>query len=247
MKNTIKDELTKREREVGWLVHKGFQNPEIAERLGITNNTVKDHNKNIFKKLDVSTRAELAGLSMWDDSIENILDSPMQSPSSAIFTLDGMWLSKFKFDMHRRGKIISEEQIDLELIEPQSKKSTYIGKNIRCTSSAKTEYLHRLQCEVFENHVLGKWFNKCTKYCGCYQLYIHNNGNMMFGMYLGNASNNQIVSGEWIWIRIGTQDDDSKLEQFLKGKDLRTFKELKEIFDSFIDEGRAIDLNDLIE
>ena len=247
MKGEIKTDLTKRELEVGWLVHKGFTNREIAEQLGITENTIKDHNRNIFNKLGVSTRAELAGLSMWDDGIDNTADSPMQIPSSTIFALDGMWLSKFKFDMHRRGKIIYGEHINLELIEPQSIKNTYIGKNLRCASSAKIEYFHRLQCEVFENHVLGKWFNKYTKYCGCYQLYIHNNGNMMFGMYLGNASNNQIVSGEWIWIRIRTQDDDSKIEQFLKGKELRTFKELKGIFDSFIDEGRAIDLNDLIE
>jgi len=224
------------------LIHKGFTNSEIAATLRISTNTVKDHVKNIFKKLNIGNRTELAGLSIWDDSIENIVDPLMPTTSFTIYDMSGAWLSKFKFDMHRPGKIISGSQFNLELIEPQFK-NNYIGRNLQCRSSTKTEYFHRLQFEIFGNNVLGKWFNLNTYNYGCYQLYIHTNGNMMFGRHLGNASNNQIMSGEWVWIRVENKNDDSNIEELLKGKQLCSFKKLEELFENFIDEGLAIDLS----
>lgn len=50
--------ITDREREVLTLLVKGFQNEEIGRRLGISFDTVKQHVKHIFEKLDVSTRVE---------------------------------------------------------------------------------------------------------------------------------------------------------------------------------------------
>lgn len=52
--------ITDREREVLTLLVKGFQNEEIGRRLGISLDTVKQHVKHIFEKLDVSTRVEAA-------------------------------------------------------------------------------------------------------------------------------------------------------------------------------------------
>gem|GEM_PF-3765004 len=54
--------LTVREREVLELCYEGMTNPEIAEALYISMNTVKRHLHNIFEKLDVSTRIELIHL-----------------------------------------------------------------------------------------------------------------------------------------------------------------------------------------
>lgn len=54
--------LTEREREVMILAYGGMTNPEIAEELFISRNTVKRHMHNIFEKLDVSTRVELIHL-----------------------------------------------------------------------------------------------------------------------------------------------------------------------------------------
>jgi DNA-binding NarL/FixJ family response regulator len=51
------DQLTQREREVFDLLAKGMTNKEIADKLVITNNTVKRHLKAVFEKLDVHTRA----------------------------------------------------------------------------------------------------------------------------------------------------------------------------------------------
>jgi len=55
-------ELTDREREVLVYAYKGMTNPEIADMLFISRNTVKKHMHNIFEKIDVSTRTELVYL-----------------------------------------------------------------------------------------------------------------------------------------------------------------------------------------
>jgi len=52
--------LSDREREIVQLVAQGFRNREIGEKLFISEQTVKNHLHNIFDKLGVSDRLELA-------------------------------------------------------------------------------------------------------------------------------------------------------------------------------------------
>jgi DNA-binding NarL/FixJ family response regulator len=52
--------LSHREREIVALVAQGFKNKEMAEKLFISEQTVKNHLHNIFDKLGVSDRLELA-------------------------------------------------------------------------------------------------------------------------------------------------------------------------------------------
>jgi DNA-binding NarL/FixJ family response regulator len=52
--------LSNREREVSGLVLQGLLNKEIAAKLFISEQTVKNHLHNIFEKLGVSNRLELA-------------------------------------------------------------------------------------------------------------------------------------------------------------------------------------------
>ena len=52
--------LSDREKEVVQLVSQGFRNREIGEKLFISEQTVKNHLHNIFDKLGVSDRLELA-------------------------------------------------------------------------------------------------------------------------------------------------------------------------------------------
>jgi len=52
--------LSGREKEVVQLVGQGFRNKEIGEKLFISEQTVKNHMHNIFDKLGVSDRLELA-------------------------------------------------------------------------------------------------------------------------------------------------------------------------------------------
>ena len=60
VREPIKTVLSTREREVVALVCQGFRNKEIAEKMFISEQTVKNHLHNIFDKLGVSDRLELA-------------------------------------------------------------------------------------------------------------------------------------------------------------------------------------------
>lgn len=52
--------LSAREREIVMLVAQGYKNKEMAEKMFISEQTVKNHLHNIFDKLGVSDRLELA-------------------------------------------------------------------------------------------------------------------------------------------------------------------------------------------
>lgn len=52
--------LTPEESEIVVYVAKGFRNREIAEKTGLSEDAVKDHLRNMFKKVGVSDRLELA-------------------------------------------------------------------------------------------------------------------------------------------------------------------------------------------
>lgn len=54
------DNLTKRELEVLKLLAVGMYNKEVAEKLDISERTVKNHVSNIFKKLEVTDRTQAA-------------------------------------------------------------------------------------------------------------------------------------------------------------------------------------------
>jgi DNA-binding NarL/FixJ family response regulator len=55
-----KPDLSSREREIVVWTAEGFKSKEIAEKLLISEQTVKNHLHNIFRKLGVSDRLELA-------------------------------------------------------------------------------------------------------------------------------------------------------------------------------------------
>ena len=57
---TTEPGLTPREGEVADHVAAGLQNKEIAEKLGIADGTVRIHLHNVFKKLGIQNRVELA-------------------------------------------------------------------------------------------------------------------------------------------------------------------------------------------
>jgi DNA-binding NarL/FixJ family response regulator len=55
----VKD-LTLREREIADLMTLGHQDKEIAARLGLSTKTVKCHSQNLFHKLGVHRRVDVA-------------------------------------------------------------------------------------------------------------------------------------------------------------------------------------------
>lgn len=52
-------DLSEREVEVVRLIAKRYSNPEIAEKLHVSRNTVKTHLKNIYSKMDIRSRVEV--------------------------------------------------------------------------------------------------------------------------------------------------------------------------------------------
>lgn len=54
-------ELTRREREVAWLLADGLSNKEIAGRLVISQRTVETHVDHVLSKLGITSRAQVAG------------------------------------------------------------------------------------------------------------------------------------------------------------------------------------------
>jgi RNA polymerase sigma factor (sigma-70 family) len=53
------DVLTPREREVFFLASRGLKNAEIAEELYLSEKTIKTHLRNIYNKLNLTSKAEL--------------------------------------------------------------------------------------------------------------------------------------------------------------------------------------------
>ena len=53
------DGLTPREREVFFLASRGLRNSEIAEELYLSEKTIKTHVRNIYNKLNLTSKAEL--------------------------------------------------------------------------------------------------------------------------------------------------------------------------------------------
>jgi DNA-binding CsgD family transcriptional regulator len=55
----LRGQLTPREREIVGLIFAGYPNTKIAERLRLSINTIKNHKKRLYAKLDITTEREL--------------------------------------------------------------------------------------------------------------------------------------------------------------------------------------------
>ncbi len=62
VEDTLLSRLTNREKELLKALADGWTNGQIAARIGISENTVKYHLKNLYEKLEVSNRAMAVGL-----------------------------------------------------------------------------------------------------------------------------------------------------------------------------------------
>ena len=72
--------LSARERQVLLLVAQGASNFDIAEKLHISINTVKAHVKNIFGKLNMTSRVQLAAYAMREGLVDSVAGSAKPRP-----------------------------------------------------------------------------------------------------------------------------------------------------------------------
>jgi DNA-binding NarL/FixJ family response regulator len=63
-----RDDLTAQERQIARLAHDGLSNPEIGARLFLSPRTVEWHLRNVFTKLGIRSRRELASALAAPDS-----------------------------------------------------------------------------------------------------------------------------------------------------------------------------------
>lgn len=68
--------LTLREKEILGILIRGRLDKEIASDLGISLDTVKKHNKSIYRKLNVRNRSEVIALVSTLDISETIAHRP---------------------------------------------------------------------------------------------------------------------------------------------------------------------------
>ena len=74
-------ELTRREREVVSLVSLGLTSPEIAEKLCVSEATVRTHVRNSMEKLGAKTRAHLVAIALADSHIVSLPPTPAPVPN----------------------------------------------------------------------------------------------------------------------------------------------------------------------
>ncbi len=71
-------ELTEREREVLACITQGLSNPGVAERLGVTPNTVRNHVQRILSKLGVHSKLEAVVVATREGLVQGELDTRRQ-------------------------------------------------------------------------------------------------------------------------------------------------------------------------
>ncbi len=76
----IQKGLSNREAEVAELVSKGLSNKEVANQLFVTEKTVKFHLTNIYKKMNVKSRAQIAAAI----STQDIITPPKMVPRAFV-------------------------------------------------------------------------------------------------------------------------------------------------------------------
>lgn len=82
----IQKGLSNRESEVAELVTKGLSNKEVANQLFVTEKTVKFHLTNIYKKMNVKSRAQLIVWCLPHLGFVEKEERPVQQNPNAIHT-----------------------------------------------------------------------------------------------------------------------------------------------------------------
>ena len=80
---STRDGLTAQELQIVHLVVQGLSNREVAAQLFLSSRTIDFHLRNVFRKLDISSRTQLAGLDLGGGEQTMPAEKPATSPARA--------------------------------------------------------------------------------------------------------------------------------------------------------------------
>lgn len=166
--------------------------------------------------------------------------------SATCSSLAGYWLSRFEYvsKSGNRNELTQKGyQIDVERIDNCGSKSLS-GLNLAIISPSGKKYEHELIVQLFGDFLVGYWKNVNTKNIGAFQLFVNTNMCVMTGMHLGNANDNTIQSGVWIWIKI-IDDVSTRTDQLIRSSRLKDPGELTQLITQWKDIGNPIRLTDI--
>jgi hypothetical protein len=160
-------------------------------------------------------------------------------------TIAGYWLSRFEYISKSRNHSEVGYQIDIERLDAIGINS-FTGLNLAMTSPSGKKYQHELVVKLFGDFLVGHWKNTNTKNIGAFQLFINTNMCVMTGLHLGNANDNTIQSGIWIWVKIGDAISE-ETDQLIRTVQLKGPEELTNLMKNWQERGETIQLPEIMD
>jgi DNA-binding CsgD family transcriptional regulator len=198
-------DLTSREKEVVELAVKGYTNKEIASFLEITSDGVKKHLRNIYSKLKVSGKTELASLVSNNFPVMTIKKDHKD-------VLSGFWVSCFSCYLPD-----NKEGSQLEVIQVWQSGGIYLGRNILAFGE-RFNFMYDLKLETHDRYIIGRWTGKNMFCVGSMTLKLSDWNHTATGSYLASADHLQdkkeVYSGDWHWVKLDiTEEEVKRLER----------------------------------
>ena len=159
--------------------------------------------------------------------------------------LSGYWLSRFEYVSKSKRTPCEKYQINIERMVLHND-NEMTGYNISIASPNGRYYPHELRVERYRNFLIGRWDNTDQSNSGVFQLHINNTHCVMEGLHLGNANDNSIQHGIWLWIKISDELSEAN-DQLLKQNLLKQPTLLTEKITDWLPHAEPITLADVLD
>lgn len=144
-----------------------------------------------------------AGHALGDQPIGKI--PSLIPPSFSVEALTGWWVTSFQFSSGPARK----RHVDLAQISAETDRFVTITNHPPTPRSEgrASPFFNDLEAQLANRHLLGHWKNSNdTRYFGTFHLAVLPGETVMAGYYTGFASDVEVSTGPWKWVRL---DEDS--------------------------------------